>query len=82
MKLKLTLNNRGYLRALQEIAKIMASKEVVELYREYLEETEGDKMAAAILALASIRQQTEKAIEKAVEDVPVVGSFGSIDHGG
>lgn len=78
--MRFVLKNRGYMRALQEIAKIMANKEVLDLYHEYLEETEGDKMAAAILALASIRQQTEKAIEMATEK-PEVGSFGTMDSG-
>jgi hypothetical protein len=61
--MKFVIRNRGYLRALQEIAKIMANKEILDLYDEYLEETEGDKMAAAILVLASIQKMEKTGIE-------------------
>jgi hypothetical protein len=78
----IVIKNRGYVRALREIYKIMINQQLIKDYEEYLEVTEGDKMAAAILTLAGIRQETEKAIEKAAEGIPQVGSFGTMDHGG
>jgi flavorubredoxin len=78
---KLPILNRGYLKVLTEIHHIMINQEIAKMYEDFLEVTEGDKGAAATLVLASIRQQTEKAIEKVTEGVPEVGSFGTIDKG-
>jgi hypothetical protein len=57
----IVIKNRGYVRALQEIYKIMLNQELVKDYEEYLEVTDGDKTAAAVLALAGVRQEAVKA---------------------
>jgi hypothetical protein len=60
----IVIKNRGYVKALQEIYKIMLNQELVQNYEDYLAVTEGDKVAAAILTLADVRQGAEKAAEE------------------
>ena len=54
-------------------------KEIVDSYRAYLEVTDGDKAAAAMLTLASVRLDTGRVIEHMadVAEQPEVGSFAT-----
>lgn len=66
MSSKLTYLNRGYNRVVGEIEEIfkvlMINQVIADIYDDYLENTtDGDKVAAAILVLASIYKTTEQA---------------------
>lgn len=52
---------------------------IVDMYQDYLEHvTDGNKEAAALLVLSSVRQRMEQVIEG---KLPEQGGFGSVDTG-
>lgn len=57
----------------------MTDPTLVQNYKDYLKVTDGDSMSAAILTLASVRQQTEQVLEKQAQAAPKMGTFGSVE---
>jgi hypothetical protein len=65
---RLKVLNRSYAEAMWQIEIIMANQELIRIFREFCEVTDGDRVAAAILTDISVRMDTGKLIEKMQEE--------------